>query len=86
MRKIWSSSKTRVDLVVELVGGFEIVAEGLLDDDATQVRRSLFGGCGHAVIAEVCDDVGEVLGRGGEIEEAVAARAVLLVELAAAAC
>ena len=38
-------------------------------------------GLGHAVLAEVLDDVGEELGRGGEVEEAVAAGVELSVEL-----
>ena len=74
-----------VDFVVEGAGGFEVVAEGLLDDGAdpgfAAVGGCLSVGLGHAVLAEVVDDVGEVLGRGGEVEEAVAAGVELLVEL-----
>ena len=79
-----------VDFVVERAGGVEIVAEGLFDDDADPgacSRRAAYRcGLGHAVLAEVVDDVGEVLGRGGEVEEAVAAGAVLLVELGELGC
>ena len=66
-----------VDLVVEVAGGVEIVAEGFFDDDG-ELRPC--SGCGHAVRAEVLNDVGEVLGRGGEIEEALAADVALLVD------
>ena len=74
-----------VDLAVELLGGFEVVAEGLFDDRAD----CALSGLGEALRAEVVDDFGEVLRGDGEIEEAVAADAVLfgdLVELGLEAC
>ena len=63
-----------VDLVVELDGGVEVVAEGLLDDDADAALIGL----GHALRAEVFDDGRKKLGRGGEIEEAVGPDALFL--------
>src|ERR1700733_1557222 len=45
-----------VDLVVESSGGFEVVAERLLDDDTDPVFAvATVAGPGHAVIAEVFD-------------------------------
>src|SRR5659263_693900 len=59
---------------VELPGGFEIVAERLLDD---QARPALRG----APLAERFDDCRERGGRDGEVVDAVAAEVVLLIEL-----
>ena len=58
-----------VDLAVELARGIEIVAEGLLDDHG----RAAFFRLRHALRAQVFDDAGKELGRGGEIEEPVGA-------------
>ena len=62
-----------VDLMVELAGGVEVVAEGLLDDDGD----AAFFGLRHALRAEILDDAGKELGRGGEIEEAIGADSLL---------
>ncbi len=59
-----------VDLMVELAGRIEIVAEGLLDDDGD----AAFFWLRHILRAEILNDAGEELGRGGEIEEAIAVR------------
>uniref|UniRef100_E6PY25 Uncharacterized protein n=1 Tax=mine drainage metagenome TaxID=410659 RepID=E6PY25_9ZZZZ len=62
-----------IDAAVQLFGGVQIVAEGFLDDGAD---GAVFGR-GHAMRAKIFDNLGEVLGRGGEVKEAVAANSGL---------
>ncbi len=65
-------------LLVEGFGGIEIVAERLFDDDAAPVAVFLVH---EADFGEALDDVSEVVGRGGEVEEKVAVGIVFLVDL-----
>ncbi len=67
-----------VDVVVQFFGAFKVVAEGLFNDDANGADFRLR----HVVRAETMNDVGEVVGRGGEIKEPIAAGAVVAIELA----
>ena len=73
MRKTWLSWKTALTWWLSSRGGIEIVTEGLLDDHGD----AAFFGLRHALRAQVLNDAGEELGRGGEIEEAVVADALL---------
>src|SRR5581483_6882361 len=65
-----------VDLMVQLARRFEIVAERLLDHDNGDTLLRLR----HALRAQVLDDAGEEFRRGGEIEQAVAADLLFLVD------
>ena len=59
------------DDLVELLGGSEVAAEGLFDDDARpRIGRT---GLGKAGAAELLDDLGINFGRRGKIKQAVAA-------------
>jgi hypothetical protein len=65
-------------LLVQRLGGIEIVAKRLFDDDAPPMAVLL----GHqADFCQALDDVAEVVGRGGEVEKIVAVGVVLLVDL-----
>jgi hypothetical protein len=63
---------------VELLGGLEVVAEGLLDDRAPPGAVPLVG---QAVPLQLLHDLGEELRRNGQVEGEVAARALSLVEV-----
>jgi butyrate kinase len=64
----------RVDDLVEVLGGGEVGAEGFLDDDA---RPAAVLGFVEAGVFQVDEDFIEELGRGGDVEQAVALAAVL---------
>ena len=53
------------------------MAERLFDNDPHRAHRGLR----HAMRAEAMHDVGEVLGRGGEIKQPIPARAIIAVVL-----
>ena len=74
MRKTWFSWKTAFTWWFSSRAESQIVAERLLDDHADAALLRLR----HALRAEVLDDAGEELRRGGEIEQPVAADALLL--------
>src|SRR5439155_17876237 len=59
--------ENRVDRVIQLFGGFQVVTEGLLDDDPLPSCS----GAGDARRAQTFHDDGEELRRGGEVEDAV---------------
>src|SRR4030081_3784225 len=71
-----------VDFIVQRLGGLQIVAEGLLDDDADPVLAvtAVSGSC-HAMIAKIFNDVREILRGGCKVEETIPHGAVLLIEL-----
>ncbi|GAA3069071.1 hypothetical protein GCM10020000_61920 [Streptomyces olivoverticillatus] len=66
-----------VDDPVELLGAGQVVPEGLLDDGAPPGALLLVG---QAVLLQLLDDLGEELGRYGQVEGEVAARALRLVQ------
>ena len=66
----------RVHLVVQLARRIQIVAEGLFNHHR---RHALFR-LRHALRAEVLDDAGKELRRGGQIEQPLAADALFLVD------
>ena len=67
----------------ERPGGIDVVTKRLLDDDPVPARAVIavdFPALGDPRIAEIPDDVGERVGRRGEIEEAIALRTTLCVD------
>src|ERR1035438_827905 len=64
-------------LLVQRLGGLEIMAEGLFDNYAAPMAILL----GHqANLGEPLDDVTEVVGRGGKIKEKIAMVAVVVID------
>ena len=68
--------KNRVDRLIQLFRGFQVVTEGLLDDDPLPSAS----GTGDAGCAKPFHDDGEESRRGGEVEDAVAVRASLTIQ------
>ena len=65
-----------VDRLIQSLGALEVVAEGLLDDDAFPALASLSDARG----TEPVDDHGKELGGGGKVKDAVTGRAPLAIQ------
>ena len=79
MRKIWSSREHLVQLIVQLARALQVRAKRLLDDDVDPLPLSF--DLRHLVLCEPLRDVGKVLRRHRQIEQPVALRPILLVEI-----